>query len=137
MICINKTCSNGYCVAEITNDGLQIEQCQCSPQYTGDTCEIKIIHCGNTSVCGGPERKLRCTETNSGYQCECKFGYAGDRCEIDIDLCESSPCQNGGTCVDHVSRFTCHCPYGYTGSTCGEQLICINYKLNTVPGNTV
>ena len=31
----------------------------------------------------------------------------------DIDECASSPCKNGGTCVDAVNSFTCQCP------TCG------------------
>ena len=105
---------------EFTSDGRQIEYCQCPPYYTGGLCEVKLIHCGNTSVCGGPERKLSCTEGNSSYHCECNLGYAGDRCEIDLDLCESSPCQNGGTCADHGNRFTCQCLYGYTGRTCGK-----------------
>ena len=123
LVCTNKTChNNGTCIAESTSDGQQIEYCQCTPYSTGDLCEVKLIHCGNASVCGGPERKLSCTEDNSSYYCECKFGYAGDRCEIDLDLCEDSPCQNGGTCNDHGNRFTCQCQYGFTGRTCGKYL---------------
>ena len=36
----------------------------------------------------------------------------------DIDDCVSSPCQNGGACVDGVNSFTCNCKPGYTGPTC-------------------
>ena len=36
----------------------------------------------------------------------------------DIDECTSSPCQNGGTCVDGVASFTCGCVTGYTGTLC-------------------
>ena len=36
----------------------------------------------------------------------------------DIDECASSPCQNGGTCVDGVNSFTCSCKPGFTGLTC-------------------
>lgn len=123
LACTNKTChNNGTCIAELTSDGRQIEHCRCTPYYAGDLCEVKLIHCGNASVCGGPERKLSCIEDNSSYYCDCKFGYAGERCEIDLDLCESSPCQNGGTCTDHGDRFTCQCQYGYTSRTCGKYL---------------
>ena len=31
----------------------------------------------------------------------------------DIDECASSPCQNGGTCIDEVNSFKCEC------TTCG------------------
>ena len=32
--------------------------------------------------------------------------------------CESSPCQNGGTCHDDIGLFTCSCPIGYEGNVC-------------------
>ena len=37
---------------------------------------------------------------------------------LDIDECESDPCQNGGTCDDHVNSFTCECVDGFTGLHC-------------------
>ncbi|XP_038602347.1 lactadherin isoform X2 [Tachyglossus aculeatus] len=38
------------------------------------------------------------------------------------DLCESSLCQNGGTCLSEVdgSPFFCICPDGFTGKVCNE-----------------
>ena len=119
-MCRNTICLNsGTCISELTSGGETNEHCQCSPEYGGDLCEVKLIHCINESVCGGPERKENCIEDMSGYQCECKFGYGGDRCQVDLDLCENSPCQNGGTCVDLGDHFTCQCPYEYAGRTCG------------------
>ena len=35
-----------------------------------------------------------------------------------IDKCASSPCQNGGTCVDGINSYTCNCKKGYIGSNC-------------------
>uniref|UniRef100_A0A8C3NQT0 Neurocan n=1 Tax=Cyanoderma ruficeps TaxID=181631 RepID=A0A8C3NQT0_9PASS len=36
----------------------------------------------------------------------------------DIDDCLSSPCQNGGTCIDEVNSFVCLCLPSYGGSRC-------------------
>ena len=36
----------------------------------------------------------------------------------DINECGSSPCQNNGTCTDHVNRYTCSCAAGYSGINC-------------------
>ncbi|KAJ8266946.1 hypothetical protein GJAV_G00136480 [Gymnothorax javanicus] len=37
---------------------------------------------------------------------------------IDGDQCESSPCQNGGTCEDSMSSYMCWCLVGFTGKNC-------------------
>ncbi|XP_063436580.1 fibropellin-1-like [Mytilus trossulus] len=36
----------------------------------------------------------------------------------DVNECASSPCKNGGTCVDKVNAFTCSCPGGFSGDMC-------------------
>ncbi|XP_072321814.1 fibulin-7 [Eucyclogobius newberryi] len=36
----------------------------------------------------------------------------------DINECASSPCLNGGTCVDEVNQFSCVCAKGWAGDTC-------------------
>ena len=41
---------------------------------------------------------------------------------IDVDECASSPCQNGGTCTDHVNQYTCACVEGYTGENCQTSM---------------
>ena len=41
---------------------------------------------------------------------------------LDINECSSSPCQNGGTCTDHVNKYTCSCIAGYTGTNCQTGL---------------
>ncbi|TFK10889.1 voltage-dependent calcium channel gamma-3 subunit [Platysternon megacephalum] len=35
-----------------------------------------------------------------------------------ISHCTSSPCANGGTCVEDVQRFTCLCPSSWSGRNC-------------------
>lgn len=67
--------------------------------------------------------------------CKCKDGFSGTFCDIglqnkdikifidnflnfgnnsqDINECLSSPCQNGGTCIDLENSYACYCPDGY------------------------
>uniref|UniRef100_A0A8C0H4T2 Coagulation factor VII n=1 Tax=Chelonoidis abingdonii TaxID=106734 RepID=A0A8C0H4T2_CHEAB len=44
--------------------------------------------------------------------------------------CDSDPCQNGGTCVDHFQAYVCLCPEEYKGKNCEKGLndkpTCIN-----------
>lgn len=44
----------------------------------------------------------------------------------DGDQCKSSPCQNQGSCNDHLGYYTCSCPSGFTGRNCeiGERKSC-------------
>ena len=49
----------------------------------------------------------------------------------DIDECASSPCQNGGTCVDGVNSYTCNCDVGYAGKNCEPGNILMIYPLAT------
>eukprot|EP00058_Branchiostoma_floridae_P005483 XP_002590971.1 hypothetical protein BRAFLDRAFT_69478 [Branchiostoma floridae] len=43
-------------------------------------------------------------------------------CQSDIDECSSSPCQNGGVCLNGVNSYHCYCPFGYTGDSCQTDL---------------
>ena len=36
----------------------------------------------------------------------------------EIDECVSTPCQNGGTCLDLVDFYNCTCLAGYNGTNC-------------------
>lgn len=49
-------------------------------------------------------------------------------CEIQINLCDSSPCLNGATCIQpNITSWACQCKCGFSGTRC-EQTIneCIN-----------
>ncbi|KAL7848526.1 hypothetical protein AOLI_G00232440 [Acnodon oligacanthus] len=41
---------------------------------------------------------------------------------IDGDQCDSSPCQNGGTCEDGMSAYVCWCPIGFNGKNCELEM---------------
>lgn len=42
----------------------------------------------------------------------------GKICQTEINECVSSPCQNGGSCVDIISGYRCLCPVGFVGEDC-------------------
>ncbi len=56
--------------------------------------------------------------------CTCKPGYTGQYCERNVDECLSSPCKNGGICVDGINSYTCRCLSNFTGSELVTFLIC-------------
>ena len=59
--------------------------------------------CPSGSICGGVP--------GSGYI------FVGA-----VDECASSPCLNGGTCVDGDTQFTCTCDATHTGELCESQV---------------
>ena len=42
----------------------------------------------------------------------------------DVDSCESSPCQNGATCVDEIDGYTCQCTDQWLGGNCTGNACC-------------
>lgn len=38
-----------------------------------------------------------------------------------MPACLSSPCANGGICIEGTTGFTCQCPLGFTGITCHQK----------------
>jgi hypothetical protein len=42
------------------------------------------------------------------------------------DYCQSSPCQNGGLCVDTLVYFQCECVNGFTGPLCQNGIFLFN-----------
>lgn len=37
---------------------------------------------------------------------------------VDVEECVTSPCQNGGTCVEYFGGYACECVAGWTGENC-------------------
>lgn len=35
-----------------------------------------------------------------------------------LNECNSGPCHNGGTCIDHLGKFECECTNDYSGQRC-------------------
>ena len=51
------------------------------------------------------------------YMCICIY-------VSDIVECESSPCQNGGSCTDGVNQYSCSCSPRYESTNCNTGEFC-------------
>jgi hypothetical protein len=53
-----------------------------------------------------------------------------------VDPCDSSPCENNGTCLNTENTFKCTCTEKYEGATCGnkglfvENVVILSFHLN-------
>eukprot|EP01052_Picozoa_sp_SAG31_P013954 SAG31_NODE_852_length_11515_cov_6.636125_3_plen_323_part_00 len=71
--------------------------------------------------------------------CTCAPGYTDLTCSTDVDECASSPCENGGSCLETaIDRYTCVCTGtdprgggtpGYQGHNCAQDVD----ECNSVP----
>lgn len=41
-------------------------------------------------------------------------------CPSKKNVCDSSTCHNGGTCVNQWDAFSCECPLGFGGKSCAQ-----------------
>ena len=53
-------------------------------------------------------------------------------CSSDINECSSSPCENGGSCTDHVNGFTCQCQQGFVGERCQSSKQYVGYNFQSI-----
>ena len=65
----------------------------------------------------------------NAFRCACKDNWMGVVCSTQDDVCASSPCQNGGTCVDDsdgdgTAIFSCTCARGFGGDLCSATSVC-------------
>lgn len=55
----------------------------------------------------------------SPTRCACAPGWSGEKCEEDEDECLSSPCEEGGACLqDKAGSYRCLCAAGRGGARC-------------------
>ncbi|XP_072174166.1 cadherin EGF LAG seven-pass G-type receptor 2-like [Diadema setosum] len=55
------------------------------------------------------------------YSCVCPLGYTGNYCLKEVNYCYSSPCINGGVCVQKEQGYSCLCQDGFTGTNCETE----------------
>lgn len=113
--CIALPCANnGLCIRTATGF-----VCICTPIYTGPTCLIRMDPCLSQPCIAS--NTLNCTSNNNEtYNCLCRTGFTGLTCAQTTNSCAllSSPCKNGGTCINTVDGYNCQCNSSYQGSDC-------------------
>ncbi|XP_061545727.1 protein jagged-1b isoform X2 [Phycodurus eques] len=136
--CSPNPCQNGAACFNLATD----YYCACPEDYEGKNCSHLKDHCRTTTckmidsctvavasnstpggeryissnVCG-PHGRCR-SQAGGQFSCECQEGFRGTYCHENINDCESSPCRNGGTCIDKVSVYQCICADGWEGDHC-------------------
>ncbi|GIY59066.1 protocadherin-like wing polarity protein stan [Caerostris extrusa] len=64
------------------------------------------------------------------FACRCPPGFTGMNhkyeCDTEVNLCYSSPCQNGGTCIRREGGFSCLCREGFTEPEIGLRVAAIS-----------
>ena len=83
-------------------------------QYTSQAACEAVEQTWTAATWGSQTRQ----QYHAGWGCK-----ESDSCDITVtvterDDCASSPCQNGGTCVDEVADFRCECLEGFLGRHC-------------------
>ncbi|XP_032382115.1 protein jagged-2 isoform X1 [Etheostoma spectabile] len=143
----NDPCSPNPCQNEAQCHSLMGDfYCSCPDDYEGKTCSelkdhCKTNHCQvidsctvavatndtqkrvwhiSSNVCGPHGRCISLPAGN--FSCSCEPGFTGTYCHENINDCASSPCKNGGTCIDGINSFQCFCPDGWEGSLCDADV---------------
>ncbi|XP_060561063.1 mucin-like protein isoform X2 [Ruditapes philippinarum] len=72
-----------------------------------------------STVCIGGKN---CTNYPGSYLCHCEPGFRYEKPNC-VDMCDSSPCQNGGQCIhgNTEGMYLCKCDDKWTGPTCENE----------------
>uniref|UniRef100_A0A672QDC4 Delta-like protein n=1 Tax=Sinocyclocheilus grahami TaxID=75366 RepID=A0A672QDC4_SINGR len=137
--CASSACQNGgrcrslatgyecECLYGYTGTNCEVSTCQALFDSQGkliDSCTIAVTTNGTakavwhilSNVCGPGGRCI--SQSGGNFTCACQPGFTGTYCHENINDCASSPCQNGGTCIDDIDSFRCVCPDGFDGQLC-------------------
>uniref|UniRef100_A0A674B6E2 Delta-like protein n=1 Tax=Salmo trutta TaxID=8032 RepID=A0A674B6E2_SALTR len=102
------------------------DHCRTTPCQVIDSCTIVVatndsageggVRHISSNVCGPRGRCI--SQPRGNFTCSCDSGFSGTYCHENVNDCVSSPCRNGGTCIDGVNSFQCFCPDGWEGRLC-------------------
>jgi hypothetical protein len=93
--------------------------CTCIGGWRGEKCDEPRMDCPAVNGCPADSS---CALVQSAQVCDCASGKVWNAtsllCENRAPSCVSSPCLNGGTCLEDLDSFECICPVGFTGHEC-------------------
>lgn len=94
--------------------------CNCTGTlHYGTRCEIaNNCNVGTYPVYCNTTGTKSCKSNKGVVTCTCNYGFQGTRCDVGVDQCLTSPCANGGTCVNGFGSYTCYCALHWAGTTC-------------------
>lgn len=113
--CPSNSCQkNSTCVA-----GRKDDTCRCadtSVDSVDELCDQTPDPCSSNPCL----QNATCLSSagNLSFTCKCPAGYNGPTCETAISMCDTNPCEHGGTCQNGLAGPTCLCSAGYTGTLC-------------------
>lgn len=91
----------------------------CTSRFVGEFCEYSNpCHTGPGPRCqNGGTCVVTYKDSVPGFTCRCPIGFTASLCEIpEKNVCDSGPCQNGGTCnLQSLEKYSCSCSQGYGG----------------------
>ena len=83
---------------------------------------IMLLLVWTGSLCDNPSYSLACVNgtcvedgISNATLCECDQGFGGELCDTSSALCDTNPCNNGGTCIKTNTDLTgtiCYCVAG-------------------------